>query len=330
MQLHLEDHDFKDAQRMGAVIALLLAAGAEIPEGLEAPVAKNAEDFKLTQVEAHEAMLGVSVGTHEHRPAPMFNAEELAEAQSLPQPLPGQTLMDAFMAAPVTVDADQPQTAPVTLPPLPNATTTPALPPVPSVAAPTAPAAPTNPANAGTVELDKDALPWDARIHASTKTKNADGRWKKKRGISDEEIASVTDELRALMAVPTAPVAILPPPIVPATAGLPPTLPPIVLGSGVPPLPPVIDPNTGYVSAPLPPVVPAVPTPSAPASQPSELIAKVAKCFCFGHFNPSEWNAELAAVGLRFMQDLMQRPDLVPALEQRLYALLAAKGKALP
>jgi len=54
------------------------------------------------------------------------------------------------------------------------------------------------------VELDKDGLPWDARINAKTKTKNADDTWKtlrrpKKDFVDDESwqafIASVKAEL---------------------------------------------------------------------------------------------------------------------------------------
>lgn len=44
--------------------------------------------------------------------------------------------------------------------------------------------------------VDKNNLPWDARIHAGTKALNADGTWKKRRGVDDSTIASVTAELQ--------------------------------------------------------------------------------------------------------------------------------------
>lgn len=44
--------------------------------------------------------------------------------------------------------------------------------------------------------VDKNNLPWDARIHAGTKALNADGTWKKRRGVDDATIASVTAELQ--------------------------------------------------------------------------------------------------------------------------------------
>jgi len=45
-------------------------------------------------------------------------------------------------------------------------------------------------------EFDADGLPWDERIHASTKTTTQDGRWKKKRGVDVELIEVVEAELR--------------------------------------------------------------------------------------------------------------------------------------
>lgn len=43
--------------------------------------------------------------------------------------------------------------------------------------------------------VDKNGLPWDSRIHAGTKALNADGTWKKRRGVDDATIAAVTAEL---------------------------------------------------------------------------------------------------------------------------------------
>lgn len=62
--------------------------------------------------------------------------------------------------------------------------------------------------------VDKNNLPWDERIHAGTKALNADGTWKKRRGVDDATIASVTAELRGTPApTPTpAPVAETPAP----------------------------------------------------------------------------------------------------------------------
>lgn len=73
-----------------------------------------------------------------------------------------------------------------------------------------------------TVEIDKHGLPWDGRIHASTKAKNADGSWRTKRGLGDAVLAEVEAELKALMMIPSAGPQLVPTPPPPAAAVPPP------------------------------------------------------------------------------------------------------------
>ena len=47
------------------------------------------------------------------------------------------------------------------------------------------------------MELDKDGVPWDDRIHAGTKNKTAKGLWTRKRGISDDDYNTITAALKA-------------------------------------------------------------------------------------------------------------------------------------
>lgn len=47
------------------------------------------------------------------------------------------------------------------------------------------------------VDLDTAGLPWDARIHARTKSKNADGTWKVQRGIDLRKVDEISQQLRA-------------------------------------------------------------------------------------------------------------------------------------
>jgi len=58
----------------------------------------------------------------------------------------------------------------------------------------------TVPANVNTsveLELDSSGIPWDKRIHSSSKSKyKNDGTWKLARGVSDEDAAPVLAELR--------------------------------------------------------------------------------------------------------------------------------------
>lgn len=53
--------------------------------------------------------------------------------------------------------------------------------------------------------LDSDGVPWDERIHASTKTKTAKGKWTKQRGCADDLYKSVTAELKARQPAAQAP-----------------------------------------------------------------------------------------------------------------------------
>ena len=117
-------------------------------------------------------------------------------------------------------------------PPLPPVAPLPALPSAPAVAAPTAPVAPLSPAVG--VQLDKAGLPWDARIHAKTMTMNADGTWRRFRGVQDALVVEVEASLRASMAatVSGAQAALAAMPAPPTGAALPPAAPP------APPAPP--------------------------------------------------------------------------------------------
>lgn len=72
------------------------------------------------------------------------------------------------------------------------------------------------------VEKDASNMPWDARIHAATKTQNKDGTWKAKKNLDENTKMTVTAELRALYPAPTA--AAPPPP--PSAAPAPPPPPP--------------------------------------------------------------------------------------------------------
>lgn len=54
-----------------------------------------------------------------------------------------------------------------------------------------------------TVNFDKDGLPWDARIHSSNHKINSDGRWQRRRGVSDVEFNNVRNELLGVAPVIT-------------------------------------------------------------------------------------------------------------------------------
>ncbi len=143
-------------------------------------------------------------------------------------------------------------------------------PPPPPPPAPVAPvilnsdtAPPSAPKLASPSELDAEGLPWDERIHSSTKNKTKDGSWKTRRNLADGVYEQIVAELRAgASAVPPVP---LPPSVVPA-----PPLPP-----GVPAPPAPVAHATGAVPPPPPPpsdfqqaVAPQVPPPPPPVMVP--------------------------------------------------------------
>jgi hypothetical protein len=125
--------------------------------------------------------------------------------------------------------------------------------PAPSAAPVPAPAASTSPAQ----ELDSDGMPWDARIHASTRTKTAKNVWKKLRGVDDGTVAAVTAELRTLVSAPkvaaftplnaATPAAPPPPPPPQAATAAPPPPPQAITAAAPPP------PTTSNTTAPPPP-----------------------------------------------------------------------------
>lgn len=56
-------------------------------------------------------------------------------------------------------------------------------------------------------ETDRDGLPWDERIHASSRAKVKDGTWRKRKGVNDDYYAQVVAELKgAPQQQPAAPV----------------------------------------------------------------------------------------------------------------------------
>lgn len=161
----------------------------------------------------------------------------------------------------------------------------------PLAVAPTAPQAPTPPAPSaapapaaagGEVELDVDGLPWDARIHSDAAERKAKtGKWKRRKNLTDEYVATIEAELRG---VPTAPVA-------PAPA-----------------------------ATPAPAAAPSAPSPAAtvaPAPTPGGMTFPQFVQWAMGHTKAGRCNqtdVQLAVqeAGLTTVPDLAKRIDLIP------------------
>jgi hypothetical protein len=135
------------------------------------------------------------------------------------------------------------------------------------------PNAPTPPPSA---VRDADGLPWDARIHATASggggVLTQAGKWRAKRGVSDELVAQVTAELKGYAGQPAPEVTVPPPPAAP------PVPPPPLVGvlqtpfaAPAPVEPPPFDfsavptPPPFTPDVPVPPVAPSPAEPAAPA-----------------------------------------------------------------
>lgn len=173
---------------------------------------------------------------------------------------------------------------------LPVSTPTDAPAPIVSGTTPTesASSAPTSTVSDGAgVELDADGLPWDARIHASSKTRNADGRWRQKRGVHEALVTSVTEQLQAVMAVPSAST----PAPVEAPAG-----------------------------APTPP--PAMETPQPAVAAFPALMQKITAAQTSGRLTPAAILDAVRSAGLNALPELIHRPDLISGVDAYLNVLL--------
>lgn len=168
--------------------------------------------------------------------------------------------------------------------------------PAPS-AMPSAPPAPPAPASESLIEaegtrvttvVDSSGLPYDGRIHSSTRAINQDKTWRNKRGVDPALLASVTAELRAA-AEPSPEAAFSPP----ADAI------PVPLAQ-----PPVEQ------QPPAPPAPPIPPPPAAPAGDPPLTFAGILKEADVKGLTYNELNGIAEKFGLTKFADLNKRPDL--------------------
>jgi hypothetical protein len=279
-----------EAAYKGSVIAI---AGADLDAGQAVTVIADAEGTRVV-------------------PATFAPAGESDAPLAEPDP-----------AALFTAGAGTSTTVPA-VPPVSSATTAaPTLAPAPIAAAPAAPAplvpAPPVPPAPG-VDLDAEGIPWDGRIHASTKTKTAKGVWKTLRGLNDEgKVNRVKAELRAALGAPrggpvvdTAPAPAVPQP--PAAAG----------AGTVPPVPGAVPAVPG-----VPPVA-AAPAPNGEAETVTtfpQVMKKISglRVGQFPRMTQDELTEILALSGLPSLPSLATRVDLIPDVNANIDALMLTK-----
>lgn len=160
--------------------------------------------------------------------------------------------------------------------------------------------APAAPAPSGSAELDANGLPWDKRIHASTRTKVAAGTWKYARGVDGDYIKTVERELRAVQDIPV----------------------PVV--SNVAP--------DGYSNTPVPytvpsavaPIVPLLPVPAAPTAAPimtfAQLMQHITPMLVSGKLTQPMLQQVVGTLGLPHLAALGARPDLVETVRMAIDA----------
>ncbi len=157
---------------------------------------------------------------------------------------------------------------------------------------------------------DSAGLPWDARIHASSRTTVANGTWRKKKNVPDETVAAVEAELRQAMAAPAATSALSPPP--PAPVDQP------------------VEPDVAQVpDAPAPPPAAPAPPPAAGLSGPqlfAAFMGKVSAAQAAGKVTSADVASISSGLGLASTGMLMHRPDLIPTAEAQINALIEAAG----
>ena len=124
--------------------------------------------------------------------------------------------------------------------------------------------------------VDSEGLPWDARIHSSGKTKlKKDNTWKLKKGIPEQEVVAVKEELRAAMGVTT---------------------------EQTPPPPPATDSEQAATPPPPP------PPPTATTVTFAEVMPKITAA----GVTQEQIMAASAAFGLNNLLELSQKPELIP------------------
>ncbi len=284
----------------GHAVAEIHAHTAGVVEGpTTAPVVPAVNELEVLQHD-HESTLPESAFGKPDEAAAAFGVP--------PAPLPlGATAAPSIaVAAPsLTVPAD---TTATTFP----GTLSAPLPPAPMPANAAAIAAPQTVSPASGVELDKHGLPWDNRIHAGTKRKNADGSWTAKRGVDPALVSAVEAELRQVMgAAPATPLA-------PAVPAPPPTA----------PIAPVVASAPQVTAPPVPAVAPAAPAGEVPADARGMFVALVGRASAAiqgQKVTQAEVNQCCADAGVPALPLLANRLDLVAQVAAHIDALIAAR-----
>ena len=193
-----------------------------------------------------------------------------------------------------------------TVNPVPPAPVIPVPPAEPTVAGPDAATVFGSVPQPPTVDLDSRGLPWDGRIHASSRAKIADGSWRNRKCPAeyqkpqwDEQIAQIEGELRAAMAVP----------------------------GPIPPCDGLTGSQATVTTGPVPPALVAnstIPPPAAGPVSPPKTFAELNVAITSNAIDRDRVTQAVQAVGLQAYPLLAARPDLIPQVAAILFPPVAA------
>jgi hypothetical protein len=293
--------------------ALRERADGEIPTGTLAlvPAPPSAGDFSLADLQRAQEDI--------NRP--------LAPPAPIAPPAPTATVPAISIATPTSAPA-------VAAPPAPVASNVVALPAATSGAVVAAVSVPD--------EFDSSGVPFDARIHQKTKGKKKDQTWKLQKGIADELVSAVMQELAPRIRKPGVSAFVkdfvdAPPLEVVSPALAPPPMPsfgaPLPAGVEVPPV------GGHYINgvlqtpgavAPVAPPAPAAPVapaaPSAPALDPFRaLVRKITDAKAAGRISVEEVSQCVANAGVPSLNLLNNMPHLISVVESNIDTVLALR-----
>lgn len=238
------------------------ATSASVPTAPGVGLVTESMDMKSA-----EAVKGPDLPLIEPDAAAVFGGKS-AESAAVPVPPP---VLDTVSIAPEQVATDAPL-----------------VPAPPAAESASTTSTSTTTESASSVELDSEGLPWDGRIHSSSKKKLVEnGRWKLKRNLDPVLVEGVKAELREVMQAPAAP------------------------ATPTPPVVPVAE-QMGNVAPAATTGTPAAPAASSPTSSPITTFAQLMSAITANKITHETINAVLVGLGVPSMPVLATRQDLIP------------------
>lgn len=161
---------------------------------------------------------------------------------------------------------------------------------------------------------DSAGLPWDARIHSEGQTKNADGTWRKRRGVDKALVDTVEAGIRKLQELRSSPTTVSADRLTEAMRN--------ALDNIAPPSPPAADRLAEAMSNALDNIAPPPPPAGDPMADYITLVGRASEAASKGLITQGQITEICKAYGLTCLGDLVKRFDLLTAVAEEIdYAL---------